>query len=924
MHELVHEVARSIMVDEIFYSSTEGNSEGSNCRYALLTDCSKPLKMLTTTPTKIRALHFLHSDKTVLHGIAFSSARCLRVLDLSECFVQKLPDSIGQLKQLRYLKAPDIRDQTIPTSITKLSKLNYLNLCGSQRILTLPESIGRMEGLMHLDLSWCSQLGELPISFGKLKKLAHLNLSNCSQVSGVSESLGSLTELQYLNLSSCRKIGKLPRELGSLVGLQYLNLSRSSYLDGVKSIEGLSTLTKLEYLNLSSELSYIGRLPEALGCLIELKYLSLSGCRGIEDLPKSFGSLINLVHLDFSRCYRVGGIPEALSGLTKLQHLNLSHCGYGNQLHLRGLPEVLRNLAELRHLNLSNCLDAIIGHRSAGENKSFVEFINTLSNLEHLDLSKNASLSSLPESLSSLQKLRTLDLSGCSKLERVPESIAAINSLKFLIVKNCWKLDKTRLSRFNDNSMLLPLFTVQAGDGESSSNLVELHDANPAELEISNLENVKFAKDAHRIKLLQKHRILKLKLHWTSSAKRYVKDMKVLKELLPSITLEHFEIQGYNSVNFPDWLFGISSFLPNLVVVKMDDLMMCKNIPPLGQLPNLQELVLRRMPSIKKIDAELCGGERAFPMLRKFMLSDMERLEEWSTTYPCGAIAVDQFMFPNLQILEILDCPKLRLKPCRPTAAKWDIRNSDNVISSWAETETGPSADSSISCLVSHLVVAFCKVPLHQWRLLHHLPCLSSLSINSCNDLTGSPEIIQGLSSLHSLSLHGIHEAELPKWLAELPSLQKLCISSKCPELKASQEIFAQLNSLQSLQLTSCESMESLPQWLGDLTFLQELEISHCPLLNNLHVSSMQLHSLGKLHLGYCRSILELPQWLGDLTALTELTIWNCEGIKSLPESTHQLNKLKNIQIVIVSCPKLKKWCELKRDDIKISHLEKV
>ncbi|KAG8089482.1 hypothetical protein GUJ93_ZPchr0011g28346 [Zizania palustris] len=150
MHELVHEVARSIMVDEIFYSSTEGNSEGSNCRYALLTDCSKPLKMLTTTPTKIRALHFLHSDKTVLHGIAFSSARCLRVLDLSECFVQKLPDSIGQLKQLR--------------------------------ILTLPESIGRMEGLMHLDLSWCSQLGELPISFGKLKKLAHLNLSNCSQV----------------------------------------------------------------------------------------------------------------------------------------------------------------------------------------------------------------------------------------------------------------------------------------------------------------------------------------------------------------------------------------------------------------------------------------------------------------------------------------------------------------------------------------------------------------------------------------------------------------------------------------------------------------------------------------------------------------------------------------------------------------------
>ncbi|KAG8089483.1 hypothetical protein GUJ93_ZPchr0011g27660 [Zizania palustris] len=106
------------------------------------------------------------------------------------------------------------------------------------------------------------------------------------------------------------------------------------------------------------------------------------------------------------------------------------------------------------------------------------------------------------------------------------------------------------------------------------------------------------------------------------------------------------------------------------------------------------------MPSIKKIDAELCGGERAFPMLRKFMLSDMERLEEWSMTYPCGAIAVDQFMFPNLQILEILDCPKLRLKPCRPTAAKWDIRNSDNqfaflvsvVVTARAATVLTPSS----------------------------------------------------------------------------------------------------------------------------------------------------------------------------------------------------------------------------------------
>lgn len=70
-----------------------------------------------------------------------------------------------------------------------------------------------------------------------------------------------------------------------------------------------------------------------------------------------------------------------------------------------------------------------------------------------------------------------------------------------------------------------------------------------------------------------------------------------------------------------------------------------QNLPPLGQLPSLQELVLQRMPAIKKIDAGLCGGARAFPRLRKFILSDMENLEEWSTTYSCGENFVNQFMF---------------------------------------------------------------------------------------------------------------------------------------------------------------------------------------------------------------------------------------------------------------------------------------
>ncbi|KAM0866959.1 hypothetical protein ACQ4PT_042314 [Festuca glaucescens] len=320
MHDLVHDLARLVMDDEILVVGKGGNTEGIWYHYALLDDCSKPLGLESS---KIRALRFMDCDKIELHHAAFSSAKSLRVLDLSECIIHKLPDSIGVLKQLRYLNAPRVQDAVIPNDIIKLSKLLYLNLHGSSKILALPESIGKIEGLAYLDLSGCSEIAKLPESFGRLKELVHLDLSNCSCIGGISEFLGSLTKLKYLNLSHCKKIGEMPEALGALSELEYLNLSFSSYLESCQEVEVLGTLNKLEYLNLSSEKCDLQKLPEALGRFIELKYLSLSGCERMSELPRSFWSLENLAHLDLSGCRSIDCLDEALAGLSNLQHLNL-------------------------------------------------------------------------------------------------------------------------------------------------------------------------------------------------------------------------------------------------------------------------------------------------------------------------------------------------------------------------------------------------------------------------------------------------------------------------------------------------------------------------------------------------------------------------------------------------------------------------
>ena len=98
---------------------------------------------------RLIALRFLDGCRSELSGAAFAPAWSLRVLDLRECFIQRLPDSIGQLKQLRYLNAPKIRNEFVPECIMKLSNLIYLNLHGSS-IRALPNSIGELERLMHL------------------------------------------------------------------------------------------------------------------------------------------------------------------------------------------------------------------------------------------------------------------------------------------------------------------------------------------------------------------------------------------------------------------------------------------------------------------------------------------------------------------------------------------------------------------------------------------------------------------------------------------------------------------------------------------------------------------------------------------------------------------------------------------------------
>lgn len=173
------------------------------------------------------------------------------------------------------------------------------------------------------------------------------------------------------------------------------------------------------------------------------------------------------------------------------------------------------------------------------------------------------------------------------------------------------------------------------------------------------------------------------------------------------------------------------------------------------------------------------------------------------------------------------------------------------MLSSWGESSSHSGASSSSP--ITDLTVYDSKVPLHQWRLLHQLPALSSLDISRCSDLTASPEIIQQLSSLDSLSLWLNNQEKLPSWLVELTSLQALSLFH-CRNITSLPQWLGKLASLRKISIICCERIRSLPDSIQQLTKLKYLFVRGCPTLVEWHESKEN-----KMKLAHIRDIKFFP-----------------------------------------------------------------
>ncbi|KAF7824619.1 putative disease resistance protein [Senna tora] len=249
---------------------------------------------------------YFNMPSSVIHDL-LSKLRRLRVLSFSDYSnITELPDSIGNLKHLRYLNLSGIGVKRLPDSICLLHNLQTLNLRYCVSLEKLPPDMHKLINLRNLDFSE-TNVREMPKQLGNLKNLQFLPSFLVGKYNETSiKQLGELNALETLSILELQNVvdpmEALEAKFKNKIHLEKLMLGWSTNDD--RSFNEMHVLEKLQ--------------PHQ-----NLKELSISNYGGIK-FPFWFAdnTLSNVVSLELINCKNCFFLPS-LGLLPSLKSLSI-------------------------------------------------------------------------------------------------------------------------------------------------------------------------------------------------------------------------------------------------------------------------------------------------------------------------------------------------------------------------------------------------------------------------------------------------------------------------------------------------------------------------------------------------------------------------------------------------------------------------
>ncbi|KAF8017515.1 hypothetical protein BT93_H2635 [Corymbia citriodora subsp. variegata] len=382
-------------------------------------------------------------------------------------------------------------------------------------------------------------------------------------------------------------------------------------------------------------------------------------------------------------------------------------------------------------------------------------------------------------------------------------------------------------------------------------------------------------------------------------------DCRSLKALPRGIRKLKLMIEEYKGERFPRWMFdNLVSSLPNLVELRFYDCRRCKHLPPLGQLPHLKALEIRKLTELEYIKSDHSSTLTiSFPKLSTLSIACSEKLKampraphlEDLSLIEADPASINHML--GLNKLKRLHIRSMKFLKCLP----------EEFLKSLTSLES--------------LDISFCPRLTSLALGLRHLSKLVDLDICGCKELDLSKDengnIISdlhgGLQNLRSLKIYHLPKLEsLPQWLLQARNLEHLRILG-CSNLRALPERIEALQSLQWLNIEGCGSLMS-SIYLKTNGATSWISMEDFRVLSNLECLSI-FHS---------NNLKALPEQIEALQSLQELQIFNCPSLTSLPEGMQRLTSLNSLRII--DCPKLKKRCERDagEDWCKIAHISNI